>query len=455
MKTICLALIWIFSISSLPSFSQPGSSSPKTGSMIAIHPAWILQSSIYEVNIRQYTEEGTFNAFAKNLDRLKKMGVQTLWLMPINPISKVDRKGSLGSYYAVSDYTAINPEFGTLHDLKQLVQSAHDKGMKLIIDWVPNHTGGDNRWLTQHPDFFVKDSSGHAAVAQDWSDTRQLNYNNPELQDSMIASMKFWITQANIDGFRCDVAWNVPSNFWIKCIPQLRKMKTIFMLAEGDRAYLATSGFDAIYPWNMFNAMKLVAKGERPAISLDTAKALIDSLYPASTIQLYFTSNHDENSWNSSDFATFPGPAHAPFAVFTQTFGKGVPLIYGGQEEPVLRAIKFFDKDPMEFGKYQRAEFYHTLLMLRKRNAALAPDASCRKIHAGDDQSVFAYLRKKGNSQVLVILNLSAKPETLSIKDKSLWGAANNVFKGRQEKIQGKSWQMEPWGYAVFEYPNK
>ncbi len=195
-------------------FSQPAKSSTQKTSSIDGHPAWIMQGNIYEVNIRQYTMEGTLKAFSKSLDRLKSMGVQTLWFMPLNPISKVDRKGTLGSYYAVSDYTALNPEFGTMADWIALVKEIHQKGMKVIIDWVPNHTGGDNRWLTEHPDFFVKDSTGKAAVAKDWADTRQLDYNNPVMQDSMIAAMKYWLVNSNIDGFRCDVAWNVPGAFW-------------------------------------------------------------------------------------------------------------------------------------------------------------------------------------------------------------------------------------------------
>src|SRR6266513_569156 len=203
------------------------------------HPAWIMQGNIYEVNIRQYTPEGTFNAFAKHLDRLKEMGVQTLWFMPLNPISKIDRKGTLGSYYAVSDYTTINPEFGSLADWKQLVQTIHDKGMKVIIDWVPNHTGADHRWIKDHPDFFVKDSSGKPAIPYGWTDTSQLDYKNSVMQDSMIAAMKYWMTNTGIDGFRCDVAWNVPAEFWSKCTSQLRAInKNIFMLAEGDKPYL-------------------------------------------------------------------------------------------------------------------------------------------------------------------------------------------------------------------------
>jgi alpha-amylase len=174
--------------------------------------------------------------------------------------------------------------------------------MKVIIDWVPNHTGGDHRWLKEQPDFFVKDSTGKAAMAADWSDTGQLNYKNPIMQDSMINAMKYWVSNTDIDGFRCNVAWNVPASFWRKCIPRLREMKTMFMLAEGDSSYLPESGFDAVYPWHMFKMVEKVAKGERPAFGLDSIKLENDRMYPANTIQLYFTSNHDENSWNKADY---------------------------------------------------------------------------------------------------------------------------------------------------------
>ncbi len=411
-----------------------------------------MQGNIYEVNVRQYTVEGTINAFAKHLDRLKKMGVQTVWFMPLNPISKIDRKGSLGSYYAVSDYTALNPEFGTMADFKQVVQSIHSKGMKVIIDWVPNHTGADHRWLTEQPDFFVKDGTGKAAMAADWADTRQLNYKNPVMQDSMIAAMKYWVSNTNIDGFRCDVAWNVPASFWRKCIPQLKSMKSIFMLAEGDSAYLPESGFDAVYPWHMFKMMEKIAKGARPAFGIDSIIHENDSMYPAKTIQMYFTSNHDENSWNNADFGIFPGSVHEPFAVFTQTMVNSVPLIYSGQEEPVLRALKFFDKDPIGFEKFKRANFYNTLLTLRKRNVALSADASFRKIRIGDDKAVYAFVREKDNKKVFVILNLSPNAQSITLRDKTLFGEAYDVFKGSKETLSNKEWNIKPWGYKVYEY---
>ena len=422
------------------------------GKLIDGHPAWIMQGNIYEVNLRQYSQEGTINAFAKNLDRLKAMGVQSLWFMPMNPISKAGRKGTLGSYYAVADYTALNPEYGTMNDWINLVRAIHQRGMKVILDWVPNHTGDDNRWLTEHPDFYVKDSTGKPAMAVDWADTRQLDYHNPEMQDSMIEAMKFWLEKSDIDGFRCDVAWNVPGSFWARCIGQLKKEKNIFMLAEGDSSYLPNSGFDAVYGWHMFNMMKKIASGQRQAVALDSAFREIESAYPANTLELYFTSNHDENSWNSADFGTFPGAEHAPFAVFTQTMARGVPLIYSGQEEPVLRAISFFEKDPIHFEHYARANFYKTLLALRKRDAALSPDAAFKKIVAGDEKAVYSFVREKAGKKILVVLNLSNSEQNISVKDKSLWGTPYNVFMHRKEPLSNKSWKMQPWGYAVYEY---
>ena len=415
------------------------------------HPAWIEQGNIYEVNTRQYTPEGSFKAFEKSLDRLKAMGVQTLWFMPINPISVKDRKGQLGSYYAVSNYTGINPEYGSMDDWKALVRDAHDKGFKVIIDWVPNHTGADHPWVTAHPDFYVLDSVTHQpATPYDWTDTRKLNYGNPQLADSMIASMKFWIRESDIDGFRCDVATDVPAAFWKRCIAELKKMKNIFMLAESNAAWVHEAGFDASYPWDAFTIMKKIAKGERPANSLDTVLQHVDSTFPANAIRMYFTSNHDENSWNKADWQTMPGASHAPFAVLTQTIARSVPLIYSGQEEPFLDSLRFFYKDTISFGKFQRAPFYKTLLNLRRSNPALAANAAFKKLHTGNDAALYAFERNKDGNKVLVVLNLSKSTQQLAWKDQPSEAEWNNVFTGSKEAVN-KGFGIAPWGYAVYE----
>lgn len=436
--------------------TSPAADAAKTDSAALVdgHPGWIMQGNIYEVNTRQYTTEGTFKAFAKSLGRLKEMGVQTLWFMPIQPISKADRKGVLGSYYAIADYTAVNPEFGTLEDWKSLVDTAHSMGFKVILDWVANHTGADNRWLEQHKDFYVIDSAtGKARMAADWSDTRKLNYTNTVMGDSMINAMKYWLLQTNLDGFRCDVAGDVPDAFWVRCISQLKQAKPgIFMLAEGDKPELHEDGFDATYPWEFFSMTKKVADGSRPAFALDSVLNKIDSTYPKNAIKMWFTSNHDENSWNKADYGTMPGAIHAPFAVLTQTLVRGVPLIYSGQEEPVLASIRFFYKDPIHFGKYQRASFYKTLLELRKKNPALAPNAAFRKVAAGDSTQLYAFVREYENNKVLVVLNLSAREATVKITDQTLKGKPANIFLMNNEDPTATAWKMEPWGYAVYVY---
>jgi glycosidase len=419
----------------------------------ATFPEYIKQSNIYEVNVRQYTPEGTFKAFEANLPRLKEMGVDILWFMPITPISKVDRKGELGSYYAVADYTAINPEFGTLDDWKNLVNKAHELGFKVITDWVANHTGADNRWMQSNPDFFVKKADGTYAFAFDWSDTRDLNYQNPLLHDSMISAMKFWLTETKIDGFRCDVAGEVPRSFWQRCIKELKTIKPdIFMLAEADVAWIHDAGFNASYGWDGFAKMKKVAAGEASAKVLDTVLLKLAETYTPDYIKMYFTSNHDENSWNKADYATMPGEVHAPFAVLTQTWKNTLPLIYSGQEEPFLDSISFFYKDTITFGKYQRAAFYKTLLALRKSTPALATDAAFNKLASSNDDAVYAYTREKDGKKVLVVLNLSNKPQTAKLNG-AIAGEAQNVFANKKEHLtDGQEFALAPWGYLVYSY---
>ncbi|MBC7903498.1 MAG: alpha-amylase [Gemmatimonadaceae bacterium] len=432
--------------------SATADSTVKAVSAVAA-PEWTKQSNIYEVNVRQYTKEGTFSAFANSLPRLKTMGVDILWFMPITPISKTDRKGTLGSYYAVADYKSINPEFGTMADWKALVTNAHEQGFKVITDWVPNHTGADHPWLTTHPEFYTKDSTGKVMYAFDWSDTRDLNYSNRELRDSMIAIMKWWVDETGIDGFRCDVAGEVPTDFWRECIAALKEKKNIFMLAEGDKGDLHKAGFDASYPWEMFKCIKDIAAGIRPPAAIDSVLMKEDTSFPAGAVRMYFTSNHDENSWNKADYGTFPGLKHTAFAVLTQTLRNSLPLVYSGQEEPVLRNISFFEKDDMKFGQFKRAPFYRALLTLRKSNAALATDASFKKVKAGDEKAVYGYLREKDGKKVLVILNLSNKEQKIRVEDSACYGEPTNLFLGVKEKInETVSYNVEPWGYVVYYY---
>ncbi|RYD91555.1 MAG: DUF3459 domain-containing protein, partial [Sphingobacteriales bacterium] len=405
---------------------------------------------IYEVNVRQYTPEGTFKAFEAHLPRLKKMGVQTLWFMPIHPISKTDRKGVLGSYYAVANFRAVNPEYGTLADWKRVVQHAHALGMKVIIDWVPNHSGADHYWLRTNPDFYVKDPKTGAPVSPfDWTDTRKLNYSNPRLVDTMIATLKYWITESGIDGYRCDVASEVPKAFWTKCIKELKKVKNVFMLAEADDAWMHEAGFDATYGWNDFANWKGIAKGEKNARYVDTSLLRVQKTFQKGARRMMFTSNHDENTWNKADYGTMPGAVHGPFAVLTYTLPQGIPLIYSGQEEPFLDSLSFFYKDTIHFHQFARAPFYQRLLELRRTVPALASDAQFVKLRTSNDDALYAFERRKGNSKVLVVLNLSNTPQQFTWQTAPSQTRWYNVF-GYINELVDKGFGIEPWGYAVY-----
>jgi len=418
-------------------------------------PAWSLQSNIYEVNLRQYSQSGSFADFEKHLPRLRKMGVEILWFMPITPIGKLGRKmteNDLGSYYAVKDYKAVNPEFGTMAGWKALVKKAHALGFKVIIDWVANHTANDNHWLTAHPDFYVRDSAGNAVSPFDWTDVRKLNFAHRELRDSMIDAMQFWLG-TGIDGFRCDVAEEVPNDFWKDCIIKLRKFRPLFMLAEGEKPALHEAGFDATYNWSIMRPMSDLYNGKLSVIQFDSILNKNMSEFPRNACRLFFTTNHDENSWNGTEFEKY-GDAYKTFAVFSQTFFQSVPLVYSGQELPNRKRLKFFVKDTIGWnGRYEMAAFYQTLLKLRRSTPALAADAAYRRLKTGDDQRLFAYLREKDGRKVVVVLNLSNSPVEFSIREIISQKRPIDVFRGSHITVNGKApVRLEPWGYLVLNY---
>ena len=420
-----------------------------------IHPSWSEQSNIYEVNLRQYTASSSMKDFEKSLPRLKKMGVEILWFMPITPIGIEGRKANekeLGSYYAVRDYKAVNPEFGTMADWKHLVKLAHSMGFKVITDWVPNHTSPDNPWIKKHPDFYKRDSSGNTVYDADYNDTRNLNYANAELRDSMIAVMKFWIQETGIDGFRCDHVDPIPVDFWKRCIDSLKKLKNVFMLAESQNPEFHLAGFDATYGWAVMEGWIHFYAGK---ISLAQEDSIINyniASFPKSAYRVFFTTNHDWNSWEGTEFERY-GDSYKAMAVFSQTFYQSFPLIYNGQEIPNKRRLKFFVKDPLIWNQYKMAPFYSTLLHLRKTNPALAADASYKKLQTGNDMAIFAYVREKAGHKIAVILNLSDQPQRFTIDDKSIFGNPLNIFLGVKEKVSATHvFSMEQWGYIVYEY---
>lgn len=418
---------------------------------------WINNTDVYEVNVRQYTNEGTFNAFAKELPRLKEMGVSTLWFMPITPIAQKNMKGTLGSPYACSDYTSINPEFGTLADFKVLVKLAHSMDFKVIIDWVANHTGWDHVWTKIHPEYFKKDSNTNDfKIASGMDDIIELDYKNPDLRKAMIDAMQYWVTETDIDGYRCDLAFWVELDFWLEARAELEKTKTLFWLAECDPLdhpdyYKA---FDACYTWTWMHKTEEFYKQHQDKHLLDEIIHRYDTNGQHDAIPLWFTSNHDENTWNGTEYEKY-GDAAKAFAVFSFT-RNGMPLIYSGQELPNLKRLDFFDKDTIEWtGKYEMEEFYKTLLYLHKNNPALrAADTAVTtyNLSTSAPETICAFLRKNDNNEVLVLLNFSKYPMHYVIQEDIITGQYKNVFSKEDiDFTNQKSFEMQPWGYLVFE----
>jgi len=413
-------------------------------------PEWSKDLTIYEVNIRQYTPEGTFDAFAEHLPRLQEMGAGILWLMPVQPIGKLNRKGSLGSYYSISDYTSTNPEFGKMKDFKKLVDEAHKRDMFIILDWVANHSSWDNVWMKENKDYYTGGKDGKiVAPVADWSDVADLDYGNPAMRRAMIDAMRYWITETGIDGFRCDVGMMVPDDFWNDCIAELKKIKPdIFMLVEGEDPQFIKDGFHMTYAWENHHAMNKIAQGKQQPELLDSIIRKDLARYSAGSYFMNFTSNHDENSWNGTEFERM-GDAAKTFAVAAATI-PGMFLVYSGQEVALDRRLKFFDKDSINWVDNRNyIPFYTTLFETKKDNPALWNGnygGNYKRIDCGND-NVYCYSREKDDNKVLVILNMSSKPQ--EIKFTSDTGNYKNVFGGKKKIKSGKKMELTGWQYMV------
>ena len=433
------------------------------------HPEWSRNAVIYEVNLRQYTDEGTIKAFEKRLPQLKELGVDILWLMPVNPISELNRKGKLGSYYAVQNYKKVNPEFGTVADLKEMVKKAHDIGFKVILDWVANHTGCDNVWVKEHPDWYMKDSLGKIVSPFDWTDTYKLDYTKKEMRAAMIDAMKFWMKECNVDGFRCDVAFEVPTDFWNTARKELDSIKPVFMLAEAEKPELNQNAFDMSYNWPLKDLMTKIVKGPKAdkaqyvhkkadatslvntvkaAEEIDKLLAHQDSVYPKDAYLMNHITNHDLNSWEGTEFDRL-GDGVKAFAVLTYTL-KGMPLIYTGQEVGMNRAFKFFEKDKApDWTKNDMFAFYKKLNELKHSQPALAAGEKGGKMVRFQTTSpdVYVFARKLDSSEVLVYLNLGKEPAALSFKAEAPKGDYTDYFQGKKAVLPAS---LAPWEYKIF-----
>jgi glycosidase len=415
-------------------------------------PDWSYDKAIYEVNIRQYTEEGTIKAFEKHLPRLKELGADILWLMPIHPIGEKNRKGTLGSYYSVRDYKAVNPEFGTLDDFKSLFKMIHKMGMYVIIDGVANHTAWDHKWIEEHPEFYTQDSLGNIIPPNpDWSDVADLNFDNKELWTEMIDELKFWVEECDIDGYRCDVAGMVPTEFWIEARTELNKIKNVFMLAEWDTPEVHLA-FDMTYDWDLHHILNNIAKEENTVIDLIEHLNKNENKFPANAFRMQFTSNHDENSWNGIVVERL-GDGVETFAVLTCLI-PDMPLVYTGQEAGNDKRLSFFEKDLVKWKEHKLFNIYLKLFQLKKNNSSLLNGergGEMNYLKSSDEKNIFAFSRSVEKDKVLALFNLSNKPVEFDLSGETLTGSYKNYFTGKLESFLLKeSFKLNPWEYRVY-----
>lgn len=436
-------------------------------------PEWINSAVIYEANLRQGTDTRDLKGLQRQLPRLKDLGVDVVWLMPIHPISKEQRKGSLGSYYAVRDYKAVNPEFGTMQDLQEFVRTAHSLGMKVILDEVCNHTGVDHPWVKSNPEYYARNDKGEMYGPYDWTDVYKLDYSNPKTRAAMADALMFWVAEADIDGYRCDVAGEVPTDFWEEVRPKLQGIKPVFMLAEAAKPELLARGFDVDYAWPMkdvFNAIAMT-KGvntwaakhneKRPAMTAADIPALLERQkkeYPAGSIHMNMVTNHDLNSWEGTEFDRY-GAATGAFAVLSYTL-PGMPMMYTGQEVGFNHAFEFFEQDPMQpdYTANEMTAFYETLNSLKHKNRALGVRMPVKFFEATNpDVLVFTREVVDGldwkkttegtDDKVLVIANLSGEKVPLKLKGGNLdTTGMTDVFSGAPIELPA---ELQPWQYIL------
>lgn len=414
---------------------------------------WVKNGIIYEIYPRAFSKEGTFARIEQKIPELKKLGVTILWLMPIHPVGVKDRKGTLGSPYSIKDYYGINPEYGTLQDFKSLVRTVHKNGLKIVIDLVANHTSWDSKMFTEHPDWFVKDSTGKfVPPVPDWSDVVKLDYSNNEVRRYMIEMMKYWVRDIGIDGYRCDVAEMVPTDFWNEARTALDSIKPVMMLSEGMAPEHHLKAFDLTYSWNFYHTMAEIIKGDKPAGEMDSILAQEALAYPKGSLRMRFSSNHDENAWDNSDVVKFGEAGAKLAAVLTNTF-PGVPLLYNGQEAGNETKLGLFEKFEIDWTKgTEWREFYTKLFSIRKRNSSLA-NGTYTPVHNNRSDAVYTFLRSNDGNTVLAAFNFDGGEKTAHIELPGKYSGKTflNAFTGKMVSEQNVvSLVLPPFGYRIF-----
>ena len=416
----------------------------------SVHPDFLYPATMYELNTRQFTPEGTFAAATDELSRLQELGVDIIWVMPIQPIGELERKGTLGSYYAIRDYCAFNPEFGTRADFEAFVAEAHHLGMKVILDWVANHTSPDHPW-TQNEDWHLRDSVGKLVVNYDWFDIAELNYDNAEMRTAMKQAMHWWVDEVGVDGFRCDMAMLVPTDFWESTFAEIRiKHPEFISLCEAEETDLVEQAFNMYYGWEMHHLLNAVAQEKKTTADLWAYFEKADTLFSANDMRLNFTSNHDENSWAGTEFERMGAAAEA-MAAFTYIV-PGIPLIYTGQEYGSDKRLQFFEKDTIAINPAAPQQaFYHKMNTLRAENKALWGNELGGEMEAleTNQPDVFACVRSVEGNTVIALFNFSAQVCDVQIKVAQHQGKYYDKANQLQHIDDTKLFTLPAWGYEI------
>lgn len=417
------------------------------------HPDWSKNATIYQVNLRQYTAEGTFSAFEQHLPRLKEMGIDILWIGPIHPIGEQKRKGNLGSPYSVKDYYDINPDFGTLEDFKRLVEKIHESGMYVILDWVGNHSAWDNELVETHPDWYMHDRNENLQSSpwNDWSDVVSFDYGQPELRAYMAKALRYWVEETDIDGFRCGVAGYVPLDFWENARLELEQIKPVFLLAEWESRDLHQKAFDMSYAHSLYKAMASSVKNASGIKSIKEYIATDVNSFPREAYRMTFTDNQDHSNWEGSPESNF-GPALDASIILSATLS-GMPLVRSGQEAGLNRPLKFFDKDEIEWKKHPNADLFRKLFLLKHQNKALWNGhwgGPVIQLHSDKPEQLISFTREMDQDKVIVLINYSPIPCTANIDFTSDKGKYQELFGGITMKLKGKViMHFPPWSYKV------
>lgn len=418
------------------------------------HPDWSKNVALYQLNTRQFTKDGTFKSAQKQLPRLKELGIDIIWLMPIHSIGEKNRKGSLGSPYSVKDYYSVNPEFGNLQDLKEFVNSAHELGMYVILDWVANHTAWDNLLVEEHPEWYEKDYNGNFRPTPwwDWHDIIDLDYTKPELRRYMTEALKYWVKEVDIDGYRCDVAGFIPVEFWDTARKELDKIKPVFMLAEWESRDLHAKAFDMTYAWSWNETVHKICTGKADVNGLYIYYSWNESAFPKNSMRMTFVSNHDKNAWEGTMWEQFGDGLEA--AIVLSVVGEGVPLIYNGQEAGNKKRLEFFEKDPIQWQEHSIGDLYKSLFALMKNNSALWHakwGSTMIKIPNNNESKVFSFVRQNKKDKVFAVFNFSDTNSSVKFGETLYYGNYREFNSDKTvELTKNSEIELKPWGYKVY-----